>query len=93
MGETIDRKCLTDLILSEDGLFKDVPERSRKYVVFNKADHTDQEQEARMTVQELIQMQAPIHGFIIAATTNRCIYASGRVKRNSKLGNPSSKQV
>jgi len=77
MGDTIDRKCLTDLILSEDGLFKDVPERSRKYVLFNKADHTDQEQEARMTVQELIQMQAPIHGFIIAATNNRSIYAQG----------------
>jgi probable selenium-dependent hydroxylase accessory protein YqeC len=48
MGDTIDRKCLIDLILSQDGLFKDVPHRCKKYVVFNKADHTDQEEEARI---------------------------------------------
>ncbi len=77
MGDTIDRKCLIDLILSEDGLFRDAPQRCRRYAVFNKADHTDREQEARIAIQELLQLGAPIHGFIIAATNKKCIYAEG----------------
>lgn len=58
MGDIIDRKCLTDLILSGNGLFKDAPRGCRKYVVFNKADHADLEKEAQMTVNELIEMQS-----------------------------------
>jgi len=77
MGDTIDRKCLIDLILSEDGLFRDAPQGCRRYAVFNKADHTDREQEARIAIQELLQLGAPIHGFIIAATNKKCIYAEG----------------
>jgi probable selenium-dependent hydroxylase accessory protein YqeC len=58
MGDTIDRKCLIRLILSQDGLFKDaVPRGCKKYVVFNKADRRDQEEEAKMTVNELIERQ------------------------------------
>jgi probable selenium-dependent hydroxylase accessory protein YqeC len=75
MGDTIDRKCFTDLILSEDGLFKNAPQKCKKYVVFNKADHPDREKEARMTVHELIEMQAPLHGLIIAATDKNYISA------------------
>ena len=75
MGDTIDRKCLTDLILSDDGLFKDAPHGSRKYVVFNKADHADRVKEARITVHELIEMQPPISGLIIAAANRRHLYA------------------
>ncbi len=77
MGDTIDRKCLIDLILSEDGLFRNAPQRCRRYAVLNKADHTDREQEARIAIQELLQLGAPIHGFIIAATNKKCIYAEG----------------
>ena len=93
IGDVIDRKCLTDLILSEDGLFKDTPPGCRRYVVFNKADHADRDKEARMTVHELLKMQAPIHSFIIAAADKRCIYASGCTKRNSRPGNAHSDQV
>lgn len=75
IGDTIDRKCLTDLILSEDGLFKDVPLGCRKYVVFNKADHAGLEKEARITVHELIEMQSPVNGLIIAAADKGNIYA------------------
>jgi probable selenium-dependent hydroxylase accessory protein YqeC len=75
MGDIIDRKCLTDLILAKDGLFKDAPRGCRKYVVLNKADHADREKEARITVHDLIEMQAPINGLIIAATGKRYIYA------------------
>ena len=75
MGDNIDRKCLTDLILSDDGLFKDAPHGSRKYVVFNKADHADRVKEARITVHELIEMQPPISGLIIAAADRRHLYA------------------
>jgi probable selenium-dependent hydroxylase accessory protein YqeC len=75
MGDIIDRKCLTDLILAKDGLFKDVPRACRKYVVFNKADHSDRENEAKMTVHQLIEMKSPINGLIIAATDKGYIYA------------------
>jgi probable selenium-dependent hydroxylase accessory protein YqeC len=75
MGDTIDRKCFTDLILSEDGLFKNVPQGCRKYVVFNKADHADRQEEAKITVNELIERQPPVNGLIIAATDNGYIYA------------------
>jgi len=68
MGDIIDRKCFTDLILSEDGLFKDAPQGCRKYVVLNKADHPDRKKEAKMTVHELIEMKSPVTGLIIAAT-------------------------
>jgi len=67
MGELIDRHCIVKLILSDNGLFKDVPHGCKKYVVFNKADHTAREKEAKITVTELTKMQAPIDGFIIAA--------------------------
>ena len=75
MGDIIDRKCLIHLILSQDGLFKDVPRDCKKYVVFNKADHTDREEEAKMTINELIEIQPPVNGFIIAATHKRYISA------------------
>ena len=75
MGDTIDRKCLIHLILSQDGLFKDVPRDCRKYVVFNKADRADRQEEAKITVNELIEKQPPVNGLIIAATDNGYIYA------------------
>jgi probable selenium-dependent hydroxylase accessory protein YqeC len=75
MGDTIDRQCLIKLILSADGLFKDVPQGCGKYVILNKADHGDREKEAERTVHELIEMQAPIHGLIIAATDKNYISA------------------
>jgi probable selenium-dependent hydroxylase accessory protein YqeC len=75
MGDIIDRKCLTDLILLEDGLFKDAPRACRRYVVFNKADYADRQEEAKITVNELIEMQPPVNGFIIAATDNGYVYA------------------
>ena len=75
MGDIIDRKCLTDLILAKDGLFKDAPRGCRKYVVFNKADHGDREKEAQMTVHELREMKSPVNGLIIAATDKGYIYA------------------
>ena len=75
MGDIIDRKCLIHLILSGAGLFKDVPQGCKKYVVFNKADHTDREEEAIITVNELIEKQPPVNGLIIAATDKGNIYA------------------
>ena len=75
MGDIIDRKCLTDLILSGNGLFKDAPRECRKYVVFNKADHADLEKEAQMTVYQLREMKSPVNGLIIAATDKGYIYA------------------
>jgi len=79
MGDTIDRKCLIHLILSEEGLFRGAPQGCRRYVVFNKADRTDREQGAKIAIQELLQLGAPIHGFIIATTNKKCIYAEGLV--------------
>jgi len=75
MGDTIDRKCLIHLILSQDGLFKDVPQGCRKYVVFNKADYADRQEEAKITVNELIQRRPLINGLIIAAADNGYVYA------------------
>jgi len=75
MGDIIDRKCLRDLILSEDGLFKGAPQGCRKYVVLNKADHPDREKEAKMTIHELMEMKSDVNGLIIAATDKRYIYA------------------
>ena len=75
MGDTIDRKCLTDLILSEDGLFKDVPPGCGRYVVLNKADHADREKETQMTVDYLREMKSPLNGLIIAAAEKGYIYA------------------
>jgi probable selenium-dependent hydroxylase accessory protein YqeC len=75
MGDTIDRKCLIHLILSQDGLFKDVPQGCRKYVVFNKADCADRQEEAKITVNELIERQPLVNGLIIAAADNGYVYA------------------
>jgi probable selenium-dependent hydroxylase accessory protein YqeC len=81
MGDIIDQKCLTDLILAKDGLFKDAPRGCRKYVVFNKADHTDLEKEAQMIVHQLRQMKSPVNGLIIAATDKGYIYAEWLSKK------------
>lgn len=75
MGDIIDRKCLTDLILSGNGLFKDAPRGCRRYVVFNKADHAGLEEEAQMIVHQLRQMKSPVNGLVIAATDKGYIYA------------------
>ena len=75
MGDPIDRKCLTDLILAKNGLFKDAPRGCRKYVVLNKADHPDLEKEAQMTVHQLREMNSPVDGLIIAATEKGYIYS------------------
>jgi probable selenium-dependent hydroxylase accessory protein YqeC len=75
MGDTIDRKCLIHLILSQDGLFKDVPRNCKKYVVLNKADHTDQQEEAKITVNELIERHPPLNGLIISAADNGYVHA------------------
>jgi probable selenium-dependent hydroxylase accessory protein YqeC len=75
MGDTIDRECLIALVLSEAGLFKDTPQGCRRYVVFNKADHTDRQEEAKDIVNELIEKQAPLNGLIISATDNGYVYA------------------
>jgi len=75
MGDIIDRKCLTDLILSGNGLFKDAPRGCRRYVVFNKADHSGLEEEAQMTVHQLRGMKSSVNGLIIAATDKGYIYA------------------
>jgi len=75
MGETIDRKCIIDLIRSEDGSFKDVPQGCRKYVVFNKADHADRQEEAKITSNQLKEMHFPVNGLIVAATDTGYIYA------------------
>jgi probable selenium-dependent hydroxylase accessory protein YqeC len=75
MGETIDRKCLTDLIVSKVGLFKDAPPGCGRYVVLNKADHADWEKEAHMTVDYLREMKSPLNGLIIAAAEKGYIYA------------------
>ena len=76
IGETIDQKCIIDLIRSEDGLFKDVPQGCRKYVVFNKADHADREEEGIITANQLKEMQIPLNGLIIAAIGKGYIYAT-----------------
>jgi probable selenium-dependent hydroxylase accessory protein YqeC len=93
MGDLIDRQCLINLILSEDGLFKDVPHGCRRHVVFNKADHTDRRKEAEITVHELTGMLTPIDGFIIAAIGKGCIYTAGGAVRRSKLKQALSKDL
>jgi probable selenium-dependent hydroxylase accessory protein YqeC len=73
MGDTIDRKCFIHLILSPNGLFKNVPCDCKKYVLFNKADNADQEEQAKLIVNELLENQPPINGVIIGASDKRCI--------------------
>jgi hypothetical protein len=75
MGDTIDRECFIDLILSVDGLFKDVPRGCKKYVVFNKADRADRQKEAKITLNELIERQPSVDGLIITATDNGYVHA------------------
>ena len=75
MGDTIDRKCFTDLILSQNGLFKDAPRECRRYVIFNKADRADRQEEAKITVNELIERQPHISRFIMTATGNGYVCA------------------
>jgi probable selenium-dependent hydroxylase accessory protein YqeC len=75
IGDIIDRKCLADLILSEDGLFKHTPRKCRKYVIFNKADCSDRREEAKITVNELIERQPPVDGLIITATDSGYVHA------------------
>jgi probable selenium-dependent hydroxylase accessory protein YqeC len=81
MGDIIDRECLIHLILSQDGLFKDVPQDCKKYVVFNKADRPDRQEEAKITVTELIERQPSVNGLIISATDNGYVHAERLSKR------------
>jgi hypothetical protein len=58
-------------------------------VVFNKADHTDLQKEAETIVHEMIKLHAPIHGFVVAATDRKLIYAQGRaLSLGSRLSFP-----
>jgi probable selenium-dependent hydroxylase accessory protein YqeC len=76
MGDLIDRQCLVRLILAESGLFRNVPHGCRRHVVLNKADRADRRKQAEMTVHELMELQAPVDGFIIAAMGKGYVYAS-----------------
>jgi hypothetical protein len=44
-------------------------------VVFNKADYADRQEEAKITVNELIEREPPVNGLIIAAADNGYVYA------------------
>lgn len=93
MGDLIDRESLVRLIVAESGLFRNVPHGCRKHVVFNKADRPDRREQAEMAVHDLIELQAPVDGFVIAAIGKGYIYAPGWAVKRDQLGfapNPSS---
>jgi probable selenium-dependent hydroxylase accessory protein YqeC len=76
MGDIIDRQCLVSLIISKNGLFKNVGEGCRKLVVLNKADYPDREEEGRLVANELKRTQAPPDDLIIAAMGTGWIYTA-----------------
>ena len=53
MGDRIDEGAITKLIQEPEGLFKSVPDRSRKFVLLNKADSKERQKSARWIVDEV----------------------------------------
>lgn len=66
MGERIDEEAIKKLILEPEGLFKTVPERARKYVLFNKADNRKREKAAMGVIDEIRREISSSLNFIIS---------------------------
>ena len=86
MGDIIDRQCLVSLIISKNGLFKNVGRGCRKLVVLNKADHPDREEEGRLVANELKRTQASPDDLIIAAMGTGWIYAAWSADASRETG-------
>ncbi len=66
-GEPIDGDCIVKLITADNGLFKDVPAGCRKAVLLNKADTPALQEQGEQIAQELVRLQEPVHGCIVAS--------------------------
>lgn len=66
MGDRIDEEMVAKLILAPEGLFKSVPDGSRTYVLFNKADNRERKKSAVRIVESLTRDASHLPDFILA---------------------------
>ena len=58
MGDRVDEEAITRLIRSPEGLFKAVPEGSRKYILFNKSERSEQHKSV-MCIIDAVETEPP----------------------------------
>jgi probable selenium-dependent hydroxylase accessory protein YqeC len=66
MGAIIDEDVIARLIIAPKGLFKSVPEGSKRYIVLNKVENSDRQQSARCIIASIKSAFPGIQGFIVA---------------------------
>ena len=75
MGDMIDTEAVVNLIVSEQGLFKGVPEGCAKYVLLNKADNAQLKENAGVILTGLLKRDAiPVDCCIIGSLAKGRIY-------------------
>ena len=73
-GELIDGESIIKLITAVNGIFKNAPAASRKFILLNKADTEALTKQGKQIAQKLSRLQAPVHGCIISALQQGSIY-------------------
>lgn len=66
IGDRIDDEMVAKLILAPEGLFKSVPDGSRNYVLFNKADNRERIKSAVRIIETVSRNAHDVSGFIIS---------------------------
>jgi probable selenium-dependent hydroxylase accessory protein YqeC len=74
-GEMIDEEAVVELIVSAQGLFKGVPDGSKKYVVLNKAENAQRKAYAGSILTGLLKRDSiPVTKCVIAAMARNRVY-------------------
>ena len=66
MGDRIVEEMVAKLVLAPEGLFKSVPDGSRNYVLFNKADNRERKKSAVRIIESLARDASHLPDFILA---------------------------
>ncbi len=72
-NENITSFSVASLITSEEGLFKNAPHLCQRYVLLNKADSTEIEQQAKNIIGEVKKISSSVQTFIISTMLNNRI--------------------
>ncbi|MBS4534569.1 putative selenium-dependent hydroxylase accessory protein YqeC [Clostridium sp. D2Q-14] len=73
LGESINLQTIKNLVLSSRGLFKGVPDKSEKYLIFNKADNKNIREKGRKIARDIMEKSNHIDDIILASFHNNFI--------------------
>jgi probable selenium-dependent hydroxylase accessory protein YqeC len=79
LGDAIDEEAIVKLIVSPEGLFKEVTAQNKKYLLLNKAEDIQRRSSALLIIDLLKERKTDIKGFIVASMAGGTIFYSETV--------------